>query len=46
MLLLFLLIALTNFALGYVLAIYMGWARLPEWKRTASATQAADSHGH
>jgi hypothetical protein len=45
--LLCLLISVTNFALGYALAIYMGWAKLPQWRRTAAATtRAADPHGH
>jgi hypothetical protein len=44
---LILLIAVANFALGYGAAVYVGWAKWPQWKKTdAAPVEHAASHGH
>jgi hypothetical protein len=47
MFLLTVIVAACNLALGYALAIWLGWATLPELGKKASAAAApAETHGH
>lgn len=47
MFLLTLIVATTNFVLGYALAVSLGWANLPEFgRKAASSRTSSPSHGN
>jgi hypothetical protein len=47
MFLLTLIVATTNLALGYAVAVSLGWANMPDFgKKTPPSESAAPPHGH